>query len=76
MADWRDEYTAMLADCRQRFEALDEWEQAFVDSLGRQFDRPLFVPSPKQVEKLEAVWERAVAAVPAATGNADLFGEG
>lgn len=73
--DWQDEYLTMLADCRQRFGNLDDWEQGFVESLSKQFDKPLYVPSPKQVEKLSAIWERVTAEFPAANNNTlDMFG--
>ena len=75
MADWRDEYQAMLSDCRQRFGELDTWEQGFVDSVSRQFDKPLFVPTGKQVEKLAAIWEAVTADTPDLTENLDIFGE-
>lgn len=75
-ANWQEEYQAMLADCRQRFGDLDSWEQGFVESLSKQFDKPLFVPTEKQVEKLEAIWERVTAQIPhVSTNNRDLFGE-
>ena len=75
--DWQDEYRTMLDDCRKRQDALDDWEQGFIESLGKQFDKPLYVPSPKQLEKLSAIWDRVTAEFPSANNNnLDLFGGG
>jgi hypothetical protein len=75
--DWRGEYLAMVVDCEQRRDLLDDWESGFVDSLRAKFDRALFVPSPNQVAKLEAVWERVTDERPVVTGahggQVDLF---
>lgn len=69
-----DEYLDMVRDCEQRFSGLDSWEQAFVHSLRVQCDRPKFVISGRQLEKLEDIWERVTAAVPTVTSvNQDLF---
>jgi hypothetical protein len=73
---WQDEHRAMLDDCRRRFGALDTWEQGFVQSLSQQLSRPLYVPSPKQLEKLAAIWVRVTAEFPAAVANnLDIFGD-
>lgn len=66
MADnWQDEYLAMVQDCQQRFGLLSVWEQGFIDSLRVRMDRPLFVISPKQLDKLEAIWGRVTEELPA-----------
>lgn len=75
--DWRGEYLAMVVDCEHRRDLLDDWESTFVDSLRAKFDRALFVPSPNQVAKLEAIWERVTEERPTVTDlhgrQADLF---
>ncbi len=60
MATWADEYLTLLDDCEKRSEKLTSWECGFVDSLQRQIadDRR---PSPKQIETLGTIWERATA---------------
>jgi hypothetical protein len=67
--NWQDAYQDMLRDCRQRFGNLDGWEQGFVDSLSQQFDKPLYVPSAKQLEKLSAIWERVTDEMPVVGGK-------
>jgi hypothetical protein len=58
MTTWADEYLTMLEDCEHRSEKLTEWELDFVDSLRRQIEAGRR-PSPKQIETLDATWERA-----------------
>jgi hypothetical protein len=67
--NWQDEYLAMVQDCERRFGLLNEWEQSFVSSLRIQMDNPGFVISPKQTEKLEAIWENVVNSQPSARGQ-------
>lgn len=73
--NWQDEYVAMVQDCEQRFGALSEWEQSFIHSLRVQMDKPRFVISPRQVEKLEAIWERVTDGVPTVNRSLDIFDE-
>ena len=60
MTTWADEYLTMLDDCEKRESRLTDWERGFVDSLRRQLEQGRR-PSEKQVESLDAVWERATA---------------
>jgi hypothetical protein len=50
----------MLEDCEKRESKLSEWETGFIDSLSVQIGRGR-VPTPKQIEKLDAIWERVTA---------------
>lgn len=50
----------LLDDCEKREERLTDWERSFVDSLRRQIEDGRR-PSPKQIEALDNVWERATA---------------
>lgn len=54
---WSDEYQRMLDDCEKRESQLSDWEQGFIDSLGKQIADGR-TPTPKQIEKLDAIWER------------------
>lgn len=54
---WSAEYLRMIHDCEQRESQLSEWEQSFIDSLGKQISEGR-MPTPKQIEKLDAIWER------------------
>lgn len=56
--NWTDEYRQLVSDCEARESRLTDWERTFIDSISKQLDnaRPLSV---KQIETLEAVWERA-----------------
>ena len=60
MNPWADEYLILLEDCEAREERLTDWERGFVDSLRDQIERGCR-PSPKQIEILDNVWERATA---------------
>jgi len=53
----QDEHMTMIEDCETRESKLSDWERGFIDSLRSQLERsrPL---SPKQVETLDAIWER------------------
>jgi hypothetical protein len=59
-SDWADEYLQLIDDCESRESRLSDWERGFLDSVrGRlEKDTPL---SPKQIETLDAIWERATA---------------
>lgn len=58
MTTWADEYLTLLEDCEKREERLNDWERGFVDSLRRQIEEGRR-PTPKQIEALDATWERA-----------------
>lgn len=55
MAD--DDIAQMIEDCEARDSKLSEWEQQFIDSIGRQLARTGWL-SQKQRERLEQIWER------------------
>ena len=55
MAD--DDIAQMIEDCEARDSKLSEWEQQFIDSIGRQLAKNGSL-SPKQQERLEAILER------------------
>mgnify|MGYP003442225593 FL=1 len=57
---WADEYTTLLDDCERRSERLSDWELGFVDSMQRQIAEGRR-PTPKQIETLDTIWERATA---------------
>ena len=58
MTKWWEEYTTLIEDCEKRSERLTPWECGFIDSLKRQvLDGK--GPSPKQVEILDRIWEKA-----------------
>ena len=59
-AQWSDEYVQMLADCENRESKLSDWERTFVDSLGQQIGRGR-MPTAKQIETLDTIWERVTA---------------
>ena len=58
MSDWRDEYRTQIADCRKRDSLLSAWDADFLDSIEHRLmdNRTL---SPKQIEKLDEIWEKA-----------------
>lgn len=58
MTTWADEYLTMLDDCEKREDRLSDWERGFVDSLRRQIEQGRR-PSQKQIDTLDATWERA-----------------
>ncbi len=60
MSAWAAEYLQLIEDCEQRESRLTEWEATFIDSLKDQIARGK-APTPKQIEALDAVWERATA---------------
>jgi hypothetical protein len=57
MADWKDEYETMIEDCINRSEKLSDWESDFIQSLSEQLDDGK-IPSSKQINKLNDIWER------------------
>ena len=58
MTTWADEYMTLIEDCEKREERLNDWERGFVDSLRSQIEQGRR-PTPKQIESLDGVWERA-----------------
>jgi hypothetical protein len=56
-ATWADEYLRQIDDCEKRESRLSDWERTFLDSLRRQIENGK-VPSAKQIECLDQVWER------------------
>lgn len=58
MADWRDEYRQQIADCRKRERMLSAWDADFLDSISERLDDNRTL-SPKQIEKLDEIWEKA-----------------
>lgn len=52
-----DEINTMIDDIEKRSERLSDWELKFVDDIGVQLGRGRSL-SPKQDEKLTAIWER------------------
>jgi hypothetical protein len=60
MTTWADEYQTLLDDCEAREERLTDWERGFVDSLSKQLAQGRR-PSPKQIETLDSIWEKATA---------------
>lgn len=60
MTTWADEHLQLLHDCELRENRLTDWERGFVDSLHRQIEQGRR-PSPKQIETLDTIWERATA---------------
>ena len=55
--NWQDEYQQMIKDCENRESKLSEWEENFIDSLYDWIADDK-IPTSKQVEKLENIWER------------------
>lgn len=60
MSDWTSEYQQLLEDCEKRSDRLNDWELGFVDSLEKQIANG-YRPTPKQIEALDQIWERATA---------------
>lgn len=57
---WAAEYITLLDDCEKREDRLTDWERTFVDSLRNQLESGRR-PSQKQIDTLDAIWERATA---------------
>ena len=58
MSDWRDEYRQQIEDCRKRERMLSAWDADFLDSISERLDDSRTL-SPKQIEKLDEIWEKA-----------------
>jgi len=58
MADWTTEYLQQIEDCQKRDHLISAKDADFLDSIKIQLEekRPL---SPKQIEWLDDIWERA-----------------
>lgn len=58
MSDWTSEYQQLIDDCEARESRLTDWDRDFIDSIKLRLSSgtPL---SPKQIEKLDEIWERA-----------------
>lgn len=54
---WKSEYLSLISDCETRDKRLTDWEKEFVASLRRQVEAGK-VPTPKQVDTLDRVWEK------------------
>ena len=52
-----DEILQMIEDCENRESKLSDWERSFIDSVKKQVSDGKGY-SPKQEEKLTAIWER------------------
>ena len=60
MTTWADEYLQQIDDCEKRESRLTDWERGFLDSLRAAIEGNKS-PSPKQVETLDSIWEKATA---------------
>ena len=58
MSTWADEYITLIEDCEERSDRLSDWEAGFIDSLRRQMEEGRS-PTPKQVDCLDSIWEKA-----------------
>jgi hypothetical protein len=58
MATWVDEYLKMIDDCKKRESRISEWECSFIESIRARLEQEKLL-SPKQVETLDKIWERA-----------------
>ena len=56
--DWKSLYLAQLSDCETRDKRLTDWEREFCSSLRAQIEKGK-VPTQKQVDTLDRVWEKA-----------------
>ncbi len=57
---WQNEYLQQITDCENRESRLSDWERGFVDSLRSQIEKER-VPTSKQIERLDIIWNRATA---------------
>ena len=57
---WMNEYLTMVEDCEKRESRLTEWEQGFIESLRTWIENEKQL-TPKQIERLNTIWERATA---------------
>ena len=60
MAKWQDEYLQQITDCEKRESRLSDWERGFIQSLREQIEKER-VPTAKQIERLDIIWNRATA---------------
>lgn len=60
MPDWTSEYTQLIEDCEKRESRLSEWDREFIDSIKKRLANGAQL-TPKQIEKLDEIWERATA---------------
>lgn len=60
MSDWTTEYRQQIEDCEKRESRLSDWDRTFLDSISGQLAKGRAL-SPKQIEKLDEIWERATA---------------
>lgn len=58
MSDWTAEFLQLIEDCEARESRLSEWDTNFIDSIRKQIEIGR-MPSPKQSEMLNKIWERA-----------------
>ena len=56
--DWRSEYFQMIDDCQRRDKLLSSWDADFLESIRERLDSNRLL-SPKQIAKLEEIWEKA-----------------
>jgi hypothetical protein len=54
---WQDEYTAMISDCIESDDKLNDWERTFLDSLSAHLGAGRTLTE-KQLDKLNDLWER------------------
>lgn len=55
---WATEYLTLIEDCENRDYNLSDWERSFISSLSSQIANDKS-PSPKQIETLDRIWEKA-----------------
>lgn len=60
MSDWTSEYQQLIDDCEARESRLSDWDRDFIDSIKLRLSRGTAL-TPKQIEKLDQIWERATA---------------
>ena len=60
MSSYLDEYRQLVSDCEARESRLTDWQRGFISSIGERLDREIAL-SPKQIETLSDIWERATA---------------
>lgn len=56
--DWRSEYYQMIYDIEQRVDKISTWEIDFIESIRDRLDAKKEL-TPRQLETLDAVWEKA-----------------
>lgn len=52
-----EEVEQMIEDCENRESKMNDWERDFIQSVREQVDRGNGM-SPKQIETLEAIWDK------------------